>query len=101
IQCATTPDCIAVQGYLQARDRFFPMDFLRHVATSHLAELIGVAGLSQDIQLRTIFKTRAGHRIEDDLLKAANQDPATAAVLTAFVGGVNAYIAEMRAGKVP
>ena len=101
IQCSATLDCIAVQGYIQARDRFFPMDFLRHVATSHLAELIGVAGLSQDIQLRTLFKTRAGHRIEDDLVTAANKDPVTAGVLSAFVGGVNAYIAQMRAGTAP
>ncbi|HET9627439.1 MAG TPA: penicillin acylase family protein [Kofleriaceae bacterium] len=101
IQCAELADCITVQGYLQARDRFFPMDFLRHVARSHLAELIGPAGLSQDIQLRTLFKTRAGHRIEDDLAQVAMTDPASKKVLSAFVLGVNAYIAEMRAGKAP
>lgn len=94
IRCAATIDCIAVQGYIQARDRFFPMDFLRHVARSKLSELIGVDGLDQDVQLRTLFTTRAGHRIEDDL--AAAQDPATKALLTAFAGGVNAYLAELR-----
>jgi penicillin amidase len=94
IRCAATIDCIAVQGYIQARDRFFPMDFLRHVARSKLSELIGADGLEQDVQLRTLFTTRAGHRIEDDL--AAAQDPATKALLTAFAGGVNAYLAELR-----
>src|ERR1044071_6178659 len=60
IQCSQAVDCVAVQGYLQARDRWFPMDFLRHVAEGRLAELIGVDGLSQDVSLRTIFTTRAG-----------------------------------------
>src|SRR5262249_16989089 len=67
IKCAALLDCIAVQGYIQARDRFFPMDFLRHVARSKLSEMIGVDGLSQDVQLRTLFTTRSGHRLEDDL----------------------------------
>jgi penicillin amidase len=97
IRCATTIDCLAVQGYIQARDRFFPMDFLRHVARSKLSEMIGLDGLGQDVQLRTLFTTRAGHRIEDDL--AAALDPATRALLTAFAGGVNAYLADLRAAK--
>jgi penicillin amidase len=95
IRCATTIDCIAVQGYIQARDRLFPMDFLRHVARSRLAELIGVDGLAQDVQLRTIFMTRAGHRLEDDL--AAALDSTTSQLLTAYARGVNAYLAELRA----
>ncbi|HEX2689539.1 MAG TPA: penicillin acylase family protein [Kofleriaceae bacterium] len=97
IRCAALIDCIAVQGYIQARDRWFPMDFLRHVARGKLAELIGVDGLSQDVQLRTMFTTRAGHRLEDDL--AASQDPATRALLTAFAGGINAYLHELQAHK--
>jgi penicillin amidase len=96
IKCATIADCLAVQGYLQARDRFFPMDFLRHVARARLAELIGLGGLSQDLQLRALFTTRAGHRLEDDLTAAL--DPNTAALITAYVAGVNARIAELRKG---
>ncbi len=94
IQCAQAIDCLAVQGYIQARDRFFPMDFLRHVARSNLAELIGVAGLSQDIQLRTLFVTRAGNRLEDDL--ASSMDATTKASLDAFVAGVNAWITQQQ-----
>jgi penicillin amidase len=97
IQCATTVDCIAVQGYIQARDRLFPMDFLRHVARSRLAELIGVDGLSQDIQLRTLFVTRAGHPLWVDLDAAL--DATTRPLLTAFAAGVNAYLAELRASR--
>ncbi|HUJ57006.1 MAG TPA: penicillin acylase family protein [Kofleriaceae bacterium] len=95
INCAAAVDCVAVQGYLQARDRLFPMDFLRHVARANLAELIGVDGLSQDVEIRTLFLTRAGHRVEDDLVNA--MDPTTSALLDAFVGGINAQLAERRA----
>ena len=97
IKCAAAIDCVAVQGYVHARDRLFPMDFLRRVARSRLAELIGLDGLAQDIQLRTLFVTRAGHRIEDDLVAALDVD--TAKRLAAYVGGINAYIAELRAGR--
>jgi penicillin G amidase len=96
IKCAGISDCLAVQGYLQARDRFFPMDFLRHVARAKLAEMIGLGGLSQDVQLRALFTTRAGHRLEDDLTAAL--DASTAALMSAYVAGVNAHIAELRTG---
>jgi penicillin G amidase len=95
IRCATKIDCFAVQGYIHARDRFFMMDFLRHVARAHLAEMIGVDGVSQDVQLRTLFVTRSGQRIEDAL--SANTDPAVKALLDAYTGGVNAYLAVLRA----
>jgi len=101
IQCAQAVDCLAVQGYLQARDRLFPMDFLRHAARGKLAELIGLDGLAQDTQLRTLFTTRAGHRLEDDLTAAL--DAPTAALIAAYVGGINAYLAALRAshGALP
>jgi len=99
IQCAAAADCLAAQGYLQARDRLFPMDFLRHVARGKVSELVGPDGLSQDIQFRTIFTTRDGKRIEGELLKAT--DPTMKALLDAFTGGVNAYLAQLRASKGP
>ncbi|HEX7838481.1 MAG TPA: penicillin acylase family protein, partial [Kofleriaceae bacterium] len=70
IQCAQAADCLAAQGYLQARDRLFPMDFLRHVARGKVAELVGSNGLAQDIQFRTLFTTRDGKRLESELIKA-------------------------------
>ncbi len=101
INCAIALDCFAVQGFIQARDRFFPMDFLRHVARSNLAELIGLDGLSQDVQLRTLFITRDGKRLEGELVKA--MDPQTAAVVASFTSGVNAYLTQLAAagGALP
>jgi len=99
IQCAAAFDCVAAQGYLQARDRLFPMDFLRHVARGKVSELVGPDGLSQDIQFRTFFTTRDGKRIEEELLKAT--DPTMKAMLDAFTGGINAYLAQLRTSKGP
>jgi len=95
IRCQTMADCLAVQGYIQARDRLFSMDYLRHSARGTLSELIGVAGLEQDVQLRTLFVTRAGHRLEQDLANAL--DPAVRTLLSAFVSGINAYLKTLRA----
>ena len=95
IRCQTKIDCISVQGYLHARDRFFMMDFLRHVSRANLAELIGVDGVSQDITIRTLFVTRDGQRIEKALV--ANTDAATKTILDAYTAGVNAYLAYLRA----
>lgn len=94
IRCAAANDCLAVQGYVHAHDRLFPMDFTRRVARSRLAELIGAAGLEQDIQLRVLFTTREGHRLEDDLVAALK--PANRAQMDAYAAGVNAYLAELR-----
>ena len=99
IQCAAAVDCVAVQGYVQARDRLFPMDFIRHVARAHLAEMIGLAGLAQDVQLRTIFTTRDGKRLEDELVKVL--DPKTKSLIDAFTTGVNAYFTELKASTGP
>ncbi|MBS2022986.1 MAG: penicillin acylase family protein [Deltaproteobacteria bacterium] len=95
ISCASAIDCFAVQGYVHAHDRLFPMDFLRRVARGHLAELIGVRGLSQDVQLRTLFTTRDGKRIEDTLAAAVDSD--SKAKLDAYVAGINTYLNELKA----
>lgn len=98
IRCQTAIDCISVQGYIHARDRFFMMDFLRHVARAHLAEMIGVLGLDQDVQIRNLFVTRDGRRIEDALTDAlAANDPEMKKLLDAYAAGVNAYLAELAA----
>ncbi len=101
VSCAQAADCFAVQGYLHARDRLFQMDFLRRVATGHLAELVGPLGLEQDVQLRAILSTRYGQPIGAALAGAL--DAATAALVGAYVNGINAYLAHLRGapGEMP
>ncbi len=95
ISCAATRDCLAVQGYLHAHDRLFQIDFLRRVGRGRLATLVGPLGIKQDVQLRTLFTTRDGKRLEDTLTAALDSD--TALKAAAYVSGINARLAELRA----
>ncbi|MGO1277293.1 MAG: penicillin acylase family protein, partial [Cellulosimicrobium funkei] len=41
IYADTPEDLFRAQGYVQAQDRFFEMDYRRHVTSGRLAELVG------------------------------------------------------------
>ena len=56
-----------VQGYLTASARFWEMDAFRRLAEGRLSELLGRAGVNQDIAMRTVFTTRDGRRLEEAL----------------------------------
>jgi penicillin amidase len=99
VTCAQAADCFRAQGYLHARDRLFQMDFLRRVATGRLAEMVGALGLSQDVQLRTLFLSRSGVAIGKAL--ADNMDAGTRPKVQAYVDGINAYLAQLRASGAP
>jgi penicillin amidase len=90
IFCSAINDCLAVQGFIQARDRLFQMDLFRRTARGQLASLVGPLQVGQDQQLLTLFTTRDGKRIEDELVAALDAD--TKSKLTAFTTGVNAYL---------
>jgi penicillin amidase len=101
VHCEVDLDCFAVQGYLQARDRLFQMDVLRRVARGRLAELVGPLGLPQDVQLRTIFTTRDGRRLEEALAEALDRDTATRARVAAYLAGINARLAQLTGPDLP
>jgi penicillin amidase len=80
-------DLFFAQGYVQAQDRLFQMDFQRRVGTGTLSEVLGEATLETDQFLRTLGTGRAA--VED--LKVL--DAETLAHLQAYTDGVNAFIA--------
>src|SRR5699024_4690595 len=86
IYADTAEDLFAAQGYVHAQDRFFQMDFRRHVPSGTLAELFGRSALPTDKFARTLGWRRVA-RAELKLLK-----PATRRYLQAYASGVNAYI---------
>ena len=47
-------DLFAAQGYVHAQDRFFEMDFRRHLAAGRLSELFGASQLETDPYVRTL-----------------------------------------------
>src|SRR5947208_8767605 len=79
-------DLYFMQGWVHARDRLFQMDYNRRLASGTLAELVGMAALTNDVQLRTLGLRRGAQRSLD----AAS--PRFRAALEAYTEGVNARL---------
>jgi penicillin amidase len=87
-------DLFYAQGYVQAQDRFFEMDFRRHVTAGRISELLGKQTVETDLFIRTMGWRRVADR-EYDLLT-----PATRSYLDAYSEGVNAYLAGRSATQI-
>lgn len=96
IYASNAQDLFRAQGYVQAQDRFFEMDYRRHVTSGRLAELVGdnPDAIAADKVIRT-FGWRQVAEAEWDLLDAQTQS-----YLTAYADGVNAYLDGRSAGDV-
>ncbi|WP_049797643.1 penicillin acylase family protein [Kribbella flavida] len=79
-------DLFAAQGYVAAQDRFFEMDFRRHVTSGRLTELFGRDALETDKVVRTLGWRRVAEK-ELGLLS-----PATRQYLEDYARGVNGYL---------
>lgn len=79
-------DLFFAQGYVQAQDRFYEMDFRRHVTAGRLSELVGESGLETDEFVRTLGWRRVAEQ------EYAELDMETRSLLQAYARGVNAYI---------
>ena len=80
-------DLFFAQGYVQAQDRFFEMDFRRHITSGRLSEWFGNDTLETDEFVRTL----GWRRVAEQELALLNPD--TRRYLDAFSNGVNAYLA--------
>jgi len=81
-------DLFFAQGYAAARDRLFQFEIWRRQATGTTAEIFGKNELKRDIGARL-------HMFRGDLKAELNwYHPHGEAIITAYVAGVNAYIAE-------
>ena len=81
-------DLFEAQGFVAAQDRFFEMDFRRHLAAGRLAELFGESQVSTDAYVRTLGWRRVAER-ELRLLSSS-----TRRYLDAYAAGVNSYLRE-------
>ncbi|MFV0427120.1 MAG: penicillin acylase family protein [Beutenbergiaceae bacterium] len=94
ISATTNHDLFLAQGYVHAQDRFFEMDYRRHLTAGRLSELVGPAGLEADRAVRTLgWRTVAEQ--EWQLL-----NPTTRSYLQAYADGVNAYIESRAPGQL-
>jgi penicillin amidase len=88
IYATTTHDLFFTQGYVHAQDRFWQMDFWRHIGSGRLSEMFGAGELDTDRFLRTLGWARVA---QQELNQA---DPETLSILQAYADGVNAYLAD-------
>ncbi|WP_020017211.1 penicillin acylase family protein [Promicromonospora sukumoe] len=95
IYADTAEDLFRAQGYVHAQDRFFEMDYRRHVTAGRLAELVGnnEDAIKADMVTRT-FGWRHVAEEEFNIL-----DDTTRQYLQAYADGVNAYLADRSPGE--
>lgn len=81
-------DLFYAQGFVHAQDRFWEMDFRRHVTSGRLSELFGESQLETDMFLRTLGWREIAEQEVDALSETER------AYYEAYADGVNAFLAE-------
>lgn len=79
------------QGYAQAQDRFYEMDFRRHLTSGRLSEMLGRGAVATDQFIRVL----GWRRVAEQEYPLLSED--TRSYLQAYSDGVNAYLS----GKGP
>lgn len=95
IYARTESDALFGLGYVHAQDRLWQMEFQRRVGHGRLSEVLGDATLEVDMFLRTIGTGRAAASAW------ANATPTEQKVLTYYIAGINAFIANHHGRQLP
>ncbi|MDY7093921.1 MAG: penicillin acylase family protein [Acidobacteriota bacterium] len=87
IQTASERDAFVLLGYVHAQDRFFQIDFFRHLFEGRLTEMVGAPGLGSDRQYRRWDLRRAA------VESLAMLPPESRDLMAAYAEGVNLFLA--------
>jgi penicillin amidase len=79
-------DLFEAQGFVHAQDRFYEMDFRRHLAAGRLSELYGESQVKTDAYVRTL----GWRRVAEQELRLLSSS--TRRYLDAYAAGVNSYL---------
>ena len=90
----TAEDLFRAQGYVHAQDRFWEMDFRRHVTAGRLSELFGPDQVGTDAFVRAMGWRDVAQQ-EFPLL-----EPSTRRYLQAYTDGVNAWLDGRSGGEL-
>ena len=86
IYASNEHDLFFAQGYTHAQDRFWQMDFWRHIGSGRLSEMFGESQVETDVFLRSLgFEDLA----EEEWSRL---DDGSRRILEAYADGVNAYL---------
>jgi penicillin amidase len=87
LYAATADDLFTAQGYVHAQERFWEMDFRRHVTSGRLSEMFGASEVSTDEYLRVMGWRQVAQQ------EWAIISPESRRYLTDYANGVNAWLA--------
>jgi penicillin amidase len=90
----TARDLFRAQGFVQAQDRFWQMDYRRHLTSGRLSELVGKDALQVDMAVRTMGWRDVAEQ-ELPLLSTTTRQ-----YLEAFSDGVNDYLEDRSATRL-
>lgn len=82
-------DLYFAQGYVHAQDRFWQMEWWRHVGLGRVSEIAGSDTVDIDVFIRTMGWNRMA---EKTLAYYVEEQPEYMDILEAYSAGVNAYI---------
>ncbi len=88
-------DLATVLGFVQARDRYFQIELTRRLGLGTISELLGDFALANDHGSRANGSAFVAASLEEKLT------PELADVFDGYAAGVNAYIDQVLAGKLP
>jgi len=88
ITAGSPADLFRAQGYVTAQDRFFEMDYRRHVTAGRLSELVGENEDALDAD--KVIRTFGWRRVAEQEWRLV--DDSTREALQAYADGVNAYL---------
>lgn len=93
----TLEDAIFLQGWVEAENRLFQMDFMTRAASGRLSEVMGPLTLNFD-------KEKNRSQIEstaDNAIAAWSKHPEAMKLLQKYIDGVNAYIEQLKPEDYP
>ncbi|NNE25883.1 MAG: penicillin acylase family protein [Saprospiraceae bacterium] len=93
----STRDALFAQGYVEAQNRLWQMDFIAREAAGRLSEVVGGKTLRYDIRRR-----KQGLLYGAELaLESWKKDPASMEFLNSYCSGANAYIKTLKSKSNP
>ncbi len=87
-------DLFFAQGYTHAQERFWQMDFWRHIGAGRLSEMFGEGQVETDTFLRTLGWRRIAEH------EWAQTSPEIRLIFEAYAEGVNAYLSEHQGSAI-
>ena len=94
IYASTPHDLFFAQGYTHAQERFWQMDFWRHIGSARLSEMFGESQVDADKFLRSLGLVELAER-ELEMMPEESRE-----VLEWYAEGVNAYLADLGGAQI-